>query len=45
MKKYSGRTGIKRWLYTYEDPIFIVLCLAVPAIICAGLILYLFWRF
>ena len=45
MKKYSGRTGIKRWLYTYEDPVLIVLFLGIPAIICAGLILYLFWRF
>ena len=45
MRKYSGRTGIKRWLYTYEDPILIVLFLAVPVMICAGLILYLVWRF
>ena len=45
MKEYSGRTGIKRWLYTYEDPLLIVLFLAVPAVICAGLILLVLWRY
>ena len=45
MKKYSGRTGIKRWLYTYEDPLLIVAFLGIPAIIFGGLMLYLFWRF
>ena len=45
MRKYSGRTGIKRWLYTYEDPVLIVAFLGIPGIICAGLILYLVWRF
>ena len=45
MKKYSGRTGIKRWLYTHEDPLLIVLFLAIPAIIATTLILYAWWRF
>jgi len=45
MKEYSGRTGIKRWLYTYEDPLLIVAFLGIPTVICAGLILYLVWRF
>ena len=45
MKKYSGRTGIKRWLYTYEDPVLIVLFLGIPGLIATVLILYVLWRF
>ncbi len=45
MKKYSGRTGIKRWLYTYEDPVLIVAFLGIPGLISVILVLYVLWRF
>ena len=37
MKEYSGRTGIKRWLYNHEDPVLIVLFLGIPAVILFGI--------
>ena len=45
MRKYSGRTGIKRWLYTYEDPILIIVFLGAPAIIFVLTMLYILWRY
>ena len=45
MKEYSGRTGIKKWLYTREDPILIALFLGIPGIIVTVLVLYVLWRF
>ena len=45
MKEYSGRTGIKKWLYTREDPILIALFLGIPAIIVIVLVSYAQWRF
>ena len=45
MKEYSGRTGIKKWLYTREDPILIALFLGIPAIIVIVLVSYALWRF
>ena len=45
MKEYSGRTGIKKWLYTREDSILIALFLGIPAIIVIVLASYALWRF
>ena len=45
MKKYSGKTGITKWLSTQEDPVLIALFLGIPALIAAVLILYVLWRF
>ena len=45
MKEYSGRTGIKKWFYTYEDSTLMIAFLVMPGIICVGLILLALWRF
>ena len=45
MRKYSGRTGIKRWLYIQEDSILIALFLGIPIIIVVSVVLYALWRF
>ena len=45
MKEYSGRTGIKKWLYIHEDPILIALCITIPGIIFVLIASYLLWRF
>jgi hypothetical protein len=45
MKEYSGRTGIKRWLYIHEDPILMCIFLGGPAAIIALTILFVLWRY
>ena len=45
MKEYSGRTGIKKWLYIHEDSILIALFLGIPGIIVVLAVSYLIWRF
>ena len=45
MKEYSGRAGIKKWLYIQEDSILIALFLGIPTIIVVSVVLYALWRF
>ena len=45
MKEYSGRTGIKRWLYIHEDPILMCIFLGGPVAIIALTILFVLWRY
>ena len=45
MKEYSGRTGIKRWLYIHEDTILVAICITIPGIIFISMLSYVLWRF
>ena len=45
MKEYSGKTRIKKWWDTYEDPLLMVVFLAIPSIIIILAVSYLLWRF